>query len=126
MNITGLLAGFAAGALGAMGLGGGSVLILYLTLYMGMEQAQAQGINLAFFIPCAAIAVLLHARKRQICWSLWLYAAPVGTIGALLGVALGRVLGGEVLRVVFACFLTVFGLCELLHRKKAEPKKKAK
>ena len=54
LNWAALAAGFAAGALGAMGLGGGSVLILYLTLCAGLPQLQAQGINLTFFLPCAA------------------------------------------------------------------------
>ena len=45
------LAGIASGILGSLGLGVGSVLILYLTIFLHMEQAQAQGINLVFFVP---------------------------------------------------------------------------
>ena len=46
-----LLAVIVSAAVGAMGLGGGSVLILYLTLILNMQQVQAQGINLLFFLP---------------------------------------------------------------------------
>lgn len=118
MNGMALVVGFAAGALGAMGLGGGSVLILYLTLWGGMAQAQAQGINLAFFIPCAVTAVLLHLRKKQICVSLWGRAVPIGMLGALCGAQLVHALDPSVLRLLFAAFLSVFGTMELLHRKK--------
>lgn len=119
MNIASLIAGFLSGLLGAMGLGGGSVLILYLTLWVHMAQSQAQGINLTFFLPCAAIAVFLHSRKKNIRWSLWIFAAPAGMIAALLGTYLAQWIGGAFLQKIFAVFLTVFGLTELLHRKKS-------
>ena len=56
------LAGFAAGALGAMGLGGGGVLLLYLAL-TGTGQLAAQGVNLTFFLPIAALSLVLHRKN---------------------------------------------------------------
>ena len=55
---------FLAGMAAAMGLGGGSFLIIYLTVFAGVSQQAAQGINLVFFIPAAACAVWLHTRNR--------------------------------------------------------------
>ena len=118
LNWAALAAGFAAGALGAMGLGGGSVLILYLTLCAGLPQLHAQGINLTFFLPCAAAAIVLHSRKKQIDWRLWRRTAPAGVLGAWLGAQLGPQIGGGFLRKGFAVFLLLFGLAELLHRKR--------
>ena len=64
MNLIGAaVAGFLSGVFGAMGLGGGGVLIIYLTGIVNTEQALAQGINLLFFIPCAIVAVFMHAKK---------------------------------------------------------------
>lgn len=40
-----------AGAAGAMGIGGGSVFLLYLTAFAGLDQMKAQGINLVFLSP---------------------------------------------------------------------------
>ena len=57
------IAGFISGTAGALGLGGGGILVIYLTVFAGVEQFQAQGINLLFFIPSAAIAVFLHWKK---------------------------------------------------------------
>lgn len=120
MSAAAWIAGFLSGMLGAMGLGGGSVLILYLTLWAGVEQLQAQGINLTFFLPCAATAILLHSRKKQIEWRLWRWAAPAGAVGAWVGARLGPMIGGPFLRKGFAVFLLIFGAMELLHRKKTD------
>ena len=68
MNIAALLAGLMSGIIGGMGLGGGAVLIIYLTIFQDVEQLQAQGINLLFFIPIAFLAVIIYAFKKQIKW----------------------------------------------------------
>ena len=66
MNIVALLAGLFSGIIGGMGLGGGAVLIIYLTLFTETEQLTAQGINLLFFIPTALLAVIIYAVKKKI------------------------------------------------------------
>ena len=48
------IVGLVSGVVSGMGIGGGSILILYLTLFAGMAQQQAQGINLLYFLPTAA------------------------------------------------------------------------
>ena len=57
MNWAALLAGLFSGIIGAMGLGGGAVLIIYLSVFTDMPQLEAQGINLIFFIPIAIAAL---------------------------------------------------------------------
>ena len=57
-----------AGAAGAMGIGGGSVFLLYLTAFAGLDQMKAQGINLVFFIPIAVIALVIHCRNHLVRW----------------------------------------------------------
>ena len=52
-----LLAGAAAGVLSGFGVGGGTLLLLYLTAFAGVEQHLAQGINLVYFLPAAAAAL---------------------------------------------------------------------
>ena len=68
MNISALIAGLLAGVIGAMGLGGGAVLIMYLSLLADIPQLKAQGINLIFFLPIALVAVSVYAFKKQIKW----------------------------------------------------------
>ena len=50
-------AGFGAAVLASMGMGGGSVLILWLTLVSGVGQREAQGLNLLFFLPVGALSL---------------------------------------------------------------------
>ena len=88
MNIAALLAGLFSGILGAMGLGGGAVLIIYLTLFTETDQLTAQGINLLFFIPCALLAVTIYAFKRKIKWRITLRIAAWGILGTALGLSL--------------------------------------
>ena len=64
MKWAALLAGLFSGVIGAMGLGGGAVLIIYLALFTDTAQLKAQGINLLFFIPIAAAAVIVYSIKK--------------------------------------------------------------
>lgn len=57
------VAGILSGLLGAMGLGGGGILIIYLSIFTSIPQAQAQGINLLFFLPTAVLALIVYQRK---------------------------------------------------------------
>lgn len=111
------VAGFLAGTAGAMGLGGGSILLLYLTLFANVEQLRAQGINLLFFIPCALSALWIHHREGRIQWRIVLPSAVYGIIGAAAGYWLGGMIGGEWLGKIFGVFLLALGGRELLHRK---------
>ena len=52
------LAGAAAGVLSAWGIGGGTLLLLVLTLLLGVEPRTAQGINLLYFLPAAGVGLL--------------------------------------------------------------------
>ena len=84
------LAAFCAGGLGAMGLGGGGVLLLWLAL-SGAEQLTAQGINLLFFLPVGGVGVYAHWKNRLV----ELSAALPMTAGGLLGLGAGILLAGN-------------------------------
>lgn len=122
------LAGTLSGALGAMGMGGGGVLIIYLTLIAGVEQSAAQGINLIFFLPAAAIALLFYLKKKLIVWRLALPCAVCGVLGALLGTLLSGWISGDFLRKLFGGLLFVMGISQLFRKnpkKKTDSKEKA-
>lgn len=111
------LAALISGALGAMGLGGGGVLIIYLTFVVGMEQTRAQGINLMFFIPTAVIAVIIYIKKGQIEPKKLLPYIIAGLPGAALGTYLGSLLGDTLLSKFFGGALLLLGIKELLTKK---------
>ena len=47
-------AGLVCGVLSGLGIGGGTLLMVYMTAMAGLEQTVAQGINLLYFLPTAA------------------------------------------------------------------------
>lgn len=123
MNIEALLAGLLSGLIGSMGLGGGAVLIIYLTLFTDTKQLTAQGINLIFFIPIAITAVAIYAFKKQIKWRLILRVALWGLIGAVTGLTVATVFGGAITSKIFGAILAVMGIKEILGKEKRVAKR---
>lgn len=111
------LAGTASGILGAMGMGGGGILIIYLTLLAGVEQGTAQGINLLFFIPSAVIALIVYWRKKLIDWKTALICAGLGVVGALAGSYLSGIIDGAILGKLFGVLLLLMGVKQLFYKK---------
>ncbi|MEE1330469.1 MAG: TSUP family transporter, partial [Acutalibacteraceae bacterium] len=109
MNCAALLAGLFSGIIGAMGLGGGAVLIIYLSVFTDMPQLEAQGINLIFFIPIAIAAVAVYALKKQIEWKTTLKIAAWGLLGVFAGMFLAKLIGGGITGKLFGGLLVVLG-----------------
>ncbi len=118
MNITALLAGLLSGIIGAMGMGGGAVLIIYLTLFTDTKQLTAQGINLLFFIPIALTAVIIYAFKKQIKWKTVLFLSLFGVIGTFLGILLADKLGGDFTAKLFGGLLIIIGIKEIFQKQR--------
>ena len=113
MNIAALLAGLLSGIIGAMGMGGGAVLIIYLSVFTQTEQLASQGINLMFFIPIGLLAVVIYAFKKQIKWKTTLLLAAWGLLGAVIGLMLTDLLGGELTAKLFGGLLILIGIKEI-------------
>lgn len=108
-----IIAGLLAGLIGGMGLGGGTVLLIYLNLFTQNSQLTSQGINLIFFIPVGLTAVIIYAIKKKIKPKMLLLALPFGIAGSLLGSYITNFFNENVLRTVFAVFLIFLGVKEL-------------
>ena len=126
MNITALLAGLFSGILGAMGLGGGAVLVIYLSVFTDTQQLCAQGINLIFFIPTAIIAVIIYSLKKQIEWKLTLKITFWGLLGTILGIMLTDFFGGKITAKAFGLLLILMGLKEIFTKNVKTVAKKQK
>ncbi len=107
------LAAILTGIFASMGLGGGGILIIYLTVVAGMDQTTAQGINLVFFIPISFIAILFYYKKKIIDWKIALIASSVGILGAILGSCLSAYIDSNILSKVFGIFLFFIGINQL-------------
>ena len=117
MRWAALLAGLFSGIIGAMGLGGGAVLIIYLSLFTDMPQLKAQGVNLLFFIPTAVAAVTVYGIKKQIKWKIVLKVALWGLLGAVVGIYFADLLGGKLTSKLFGGLLVVMGVIEIFSKK---------
>ncbi len=107
------IAAFLTGVLASLGVGGGMVLIIYLTVFGGFDQLSAQGINLIYFLPIALLSVIIHSRNGLVEWKKILPSLVTGVIFALAGAALARYIGSPLLRKIFAGFILLIGFKEL-------------
>ncbi len=116
MNYVALLAGLLSGIIGGMGMGGGAVLIIYLSLFTDTPQLKAQGINLLFFIPIGLVALIIYTFKKQIKWKTVLPLALFGIIGAFIGIMLTNFIDNNWLSKIFGGFLVLMGLKEIFSK----------
>lgn len=110
------LAGFLTGVLSGFGIGGGTLLILWLTMVSGMDQLKAGGVNLLYFVCCALPALWGHWKnglieKKTVLWCV-LAGLPACGAAALLAAYLDVTL----LRRIFGAFLIVIGFRELFSK----------
>lgn len=110
--------GAAAGLFAAMGLGGGFVLLIYLLLFGGGEQLASQGQNLIFFIPVTAVSIVLHIKHKLLDVKTALLCGAVGLPFVWLGYRAALLLEGGTLKTVFAVFILLAGLKDLLFKPK--------
>ncbi len=117
MNIFTVIASFVSGLLCSMGFGGGSVLIIFLTSFMNINQKQAQGINLFFFIPCALYSVVKYKKEKLIDMKLIKPFIICGLIGVGIGYGIINLIPAVFLRKIFGAFLLAMGIKDLFSKK---------
>lgn len=111
-----LVVGTLLGFLSGLGVGGGSLLVLWLTLVLRMEPAAARGINLLFFLPSALVACALRIRRESLCLRPLLPAILAGCIAAAVFSVISTVLDVAVLKKLFGAVLLAAGSRELFYR----------
>jgi uncharacterized membrane protein YfcA len=112
---SGGLVGFTLGLLG----GGGSILATPLLLYVvGVTSPHVAIGTSALAVSVSAYANLVaYARKGHVWWRCALVFALVGTLGALLGSALGLLMDGQRLLLLFGLVMVVVGVLMLRPRR---------
>jgi len=114
-----ILAGAICGVLSGFGIGGGSLLMVWMTAVMELEQTAAQSINLLYFLPTAAAALIFHFKNGAICKKALLPAILAGCSAAVGGALLAGLLDPGLLRKLFGGFLLAVGIRELTVKKKS-------
>ena len=113
-----LLVGTVLGFLSGLGIGGGSLLILWLTVVLKIEPEIARSINLIFFIPSALVACVFRIKKNELKIKPLLPAIFTGCIAAFMCSLLAKDLNTAVLKKGFAFLLLAAGFRELFYRER--------
>jgi uncharacterized protein len=103
----GVLVGVASGLLGV---GGGTLVVPFLTLAVGLSQHSAEATSLVVILPTAIAGSLALRRHGVGDLGVAIRLGVVGAIGSVLGALLALALSGSALRVVFAAFIGLVGL----------------
>ncbi len=108
-----LVAGFFAGVIGGMGMGGGTILIPALTIFLGVNQHLAQATNVISFLPMAALVLPSHKKNGLLrtddVWEIVIPALITTVLGGLVMAALPT----EVLKKLFGYFLVALAVKQL-------------
>ncbi|MDR2898966.1 MAG: sulfite exporter TauE/SafE family protein [Clostridiales bacterium] len=113
-----LLIGLLSGVISGMGIGGGTLLIPALTMIYGIEQQQAQNVNLIYFIPTAVMALVFHIKSGNVEKKVVKGLVLFGIAGAVTGSVIAVNLSPDILRKLFGGFLGIMGLYEFFKKNK--------
>ena len=109
-----LIFGFLSGLIGGMGMGGGTLLIPLLTIFMGINQIIAQGFNLIAFLPMSLVAIYIHIKNGLIKSDYLIAVIVSGIVFAIVGSILANLISKDVLRILFGVFLIVLSLFQFI------------
>lgn len=108
-----IIFGIIAGIITGLGMGGGTILILLLSLFMKMEQHVAQATNLIFFIPTSLAAIIINLKQKNVNIKLALSISAFGVIGSIIGAIISKNITSQSLKKCFAIFIIVIALYEV-------------
>ena len=112
-----LAVGFGTGIVSAWGVGGGTLLLLVMTLFLGVDQVTAQGINLLYFLPTAGVGLLFHRKNGLLEKSVIRAAVPWGIAAAAAGAFIATAVDTALLRKPFGIYLLAAGVATLWQSK---------
>ena len=114
--------GILSGIVSALGMGGGTILILLLGIFTNLEQHLVQGTNLIVFIPVSIIAILINIKNKKIDYKISFQIIIFGMIGAFIGSMLAFKFNNRILKKFFGIFLLIIGFLEICSFKYRLPK----
>lgn len=120
-----IVAGILGGIIGGMGMGGGTLTIPILTIFLSYEQLSAQGVNLIAFLPMSIIALVIHIKNHLVAFKQTWLLALIGCIFSLGGAILANHISNSLLKKLFAIFLiglAIWQIVEIIKEKKKNKK----
>ena len=104
--------GIVSGIVAALGMGGGTILIMLLNFFTKLNQHLIQGINLIFFIPTAIVAIYLNIKNKIIDYKISSIIIISGIIGAVVGANISFKINSQNLKKYFGYFLLLIAILE--------------
>jgi len=108
-----ILIGAFSGIFSGIGMGGGTVLIVLLTIFYGLEQHIAQATNLIYFVPTAITAIIVNYRNKNIDIKLARLISISGAIGSIIGAIISINTDVEKLKKFYGFFLAIIAVHEI-------------
>ena len=121
-----ILTGIISGTVSGTGMGGGTILILILSIFMGIDQHVAQATNLVFFVPTSITAIITTIKEKLINWKVGIPVALSGIIGAIFGAKISVNMNVSYLKKYFGIFLILITIYEIYSLIKTYKKDKIK
>ena len=127
-----VFSGVISGIVGGMGMGGGTLLIPILTIFLRFKQKDSQGINLLVFIPMSIVALIVHIKNKLVDFKVGIPIMLSGVAFSIMGSTLANSLEDKFLRRIFGAFLLIVGIYQGsitikgLKKGKLNPKEKPK
>lgn len=108
-----ILTGFVSGIVSGTGMGGGTILILCLSIFLGIDQKVAQATNLLFFIPTSIAAIYVNIKEKNINFKVAKVISFWGIIGAVIGAMIAQKTEVKLLKRLFGIFLAMIAMHEI-------------
>ena len=105
-----IVIGLISGIVGGLGMGGGTVLILLLSMFVNIEQHIAQGTNVIFFVPTAIAAIFVFIKNKNIKFKVGIPVCLWGLLGAFIGASISSNMEVGILRKCFGIFLIIIAI----------------
>lgn len=108
-----IIIGIISGIITSIGMGGGTILIVALSVLQNIPQKMAQAANLFFFIPTSITAIALNIKNKNINYKVGCSIVIFGIIGSILGAMLSYKIDSRNLKKYFGIFLIIVTLHEI-------------
>ncbi len=108
-----IIIGIVSGMVAALGMGGGTILILLLGIFTNLNQHIIQGSNLIFFIPTSIVAIIMNIKNKTINYKNAFIIIIAGVIGAIAGCKISFNIESSNLKKYFGIFLLGIAIFEI-------------
>ena len=108
-----ILIGTISGVVAALGMGGGTILILLLGIFTSLKQHIIQATNLVFFIPTSIVAIIMNVKNKKINYKNAITIIISGIIGAIVGCKISFKFDNTKLKKLFGIFLLGIAIFEI-------------